>query len=526
MKSFTAGKMVIAGTAILAMVGLAGCSAGNDTSGNGATESSAVVVDMSFDVKTLDPARSFEPTGTTVNHVMYQTLLTFNGGDVSKPVDELASYALSDHDKVMTLTMKAGMKFSDGTPITVDDAVFSLQRVEGIEGNPSFLLQDVVIAKTSDTTMTLTSPAPNPTLAYILPNPALGIVNSKVVKENGGTTDKNDKAEAFLNKTSAGSGPYTLVSFDATSRIELKANSNYSGTKPAKERIILRNVIAETQSLNIQSGESQVALDLNPDQVKQLDKAAFNIESLASRTTIYMMLNQDPAVSKFTSNPKFATAVKLGLDYDKILALAGEGAKRPGGVVPSQFVGALPASEGNQFDLAAAQKSLKESGYNGEKIIVHYANDVTISGILLQPFAETIQAQLKTVGINVVLAPAPEATELDSYRAGKEEVGIWSWGADYPDPQDYLVFLPGENLGNRAVWKKGVDADIDALSAKAETATGEQGRSDAYQELQKVLNARGPFISLFQPVANIVTTKSIKSFDSNVVWTIDLASIK
>lgn len=523
-KSVRIGKAAIAVAAALVLFGLVGCSGGSADSGS--SKSTSVVIDTSFDIATVDPGRSFDPTGTTVNHALYESLLTFKGSDVSKPVDGLASYVLSDQDKVMTLTMKDGAKFSDGTPVTVDDAVFSLQRVQGIAGNPSFLLQDVKIEKTSDKTLTLTSPIPNPTLAYILPNPSLGILNSKVVKENGGTTDKNDQAESFLNKTSAGAGPYMLESFDATSRIVLKANPYYNGPKPAKSRVVLRNVVAETQSLNIQSGDSQVALDLNPDQVKQLNQALFNIESTPSRTTVYIMLNQDPKVSKITSNPKFDTAVKFALDYDKILALAGAGAQRPGGVVPSQFVGALPTAKGNQYNLDAAKQALKDSGYNGEQVTMQYANDVTTSGMLMQPFAETIQSQLKAAGINITLAPGPEATVLSKYRGGKEEMGIWGWGADYPDPQDYLVYLPGENLGLRAMWLKGVNSGIDALSAKAKTASGEQARSDAYQALQMALNEKGPFISLFQPVANIVTTKAINSFDSNVVWTIDIASIK
>ncbi|MCY7288672.1 MAG: ABC transporter substrate-binding protein [Cryobacterium sp.] len=515
------GNAALASAAALVMIGLAGCAAGSATPG----DSGSLVLDTSFDVKTLDPGRSFEPTGTLINHVLYQTLLTFAGDDVSKPVAGLATFALTDQDKVLTLTMKDGSEFSDGTPVTVDDAVFSLQRVQGIAGNPSFLLDGVTVAKTSDTTLTLTSSTPNPTLAYLLPNPSLGVVNSAVVKTNGGTTDKNDKAEGFLNATSAGSGPYELESYDATSQIVLKANPKYTEEKPAYSRVVLRNVAGETQKINIQAGESQVAIDLNPDQVSDLPADTLNVKSSPSRYTIYMMLNQDPAVSTVTSNPKFSAAVKLALDYDKLLALAGQGAERPGGVVPSMFVGALPTAKGNQFDLATAKKVLAESGYAGAPVTLHYANDVTVSGIALQPLAETVQSQLKQAGINIVLAPAPEATELDNYRAGKEEMGIWSWGADYPDPQNYIAFAPGENLGKRAGWIPGATPRVDDLRTTAQAASFAD-RGAAYEDLQVAFNEDGPFIALFQPVSNIVTAKSVTSYNSNAVWTIDIASIK
>ena len=508
MKRVSLGKVVVAGAAALVMIGLAGCS-----TEAAAPQTPSLVLDTSFDVKTLDPGRSFEPTGTLVNHVLYQTLLTFAGDDVSKPVDGLASFEFSDDDKVLTLTMHEDAEFSDGTPVTVDDAVFSLKRVQGIAGNPSFMLDGVTVERASDTTLTLTSANPNPTLASLLPNPSLGILNSKLVKENGGTTDKDDQAESFLNTTSAGSGPYLLESYDATSQIVLTANPKFAQERPAYSRVVIRNVVGETQKLNIQAGESQVAIDLNPDQVNDLSAGELNIKSSPSRYTIYMMLNQDSQISTITSNPKFSTAVKLALDYDKLLALAGEGAERPGGVVPSMFVGALPTDKGNQFDLAGARESLAASGYSGEPVTLHYANDVTVSGIALQPLAETVQSQLKAAGINVQLAPAPEATELDNYRAGKEEMGIWSWGADYPDPQNYIAFAPGENLGKRAGWLAGADPTVDSLRTAAQAASFED-RGAAYEELQVAMNETGPFIPLFQPVANIVTAATINSFNS------------
>lgn len=518
----------LAVAAAVVLSGAAGCTGGggsSSASSNGSA-SSSVVVDKSFDVKTLDPARQFEVTGSLVDHVLYQTLLTFKGGDVSKPVSNLASYTLSDGDKVMTLTMNSDAKFSDGAPVTVDDAVFSLQRVQGIAGNPSFLLQDVAIKKTSDKTLTLTSPQPNPTLPYILPSPSLGIVNAKAVMANGGTTDKADKAEGFLNRTSAGSGPYTLKSYDPTSQIVLQASPMYTGPKPAKSRIVLRNVISATQSLNIQSGDSQVALDLNPDQVKQLDAKSVNVQTAPSMDSVYLFLNQSPGVSKWTSNPQFVTAVKSALDYDKLLSLAGKGAVRTGGVVPSMLVGALPASQGLQNNLASAKQALKASGYNGEEVVFPYANDVTLDGLQFQPFAETIQAQLKAIGVNLKLAPGPNATEINNYRAGRNSMGIWAWSADFADPSDFLAFLPGQTLGHRAMWPKNADSTVETLGSKATSASGEEARSAAYQQLQIALNQTGPFIPLFQPVKNVATTKAIASVVPNAVWTLDLDSIR
>lgn len=516
-------RIAAAAAALILSSTFLACSSGNEPE---AGEGMSAVVDTSFDIKTLDPARSFEPTGSIVNHVLYETLLTFDGDDVSAPVDGIASYELSDEDRVVTLTMTGESTFSDGTPVTVDDVVFSLNRVKEIAGNPSFMLDGVEVEKTSDTTLTLTSAEPNPTLVYLLPNPSLGIVNAKVLQENGGSADGEDTAESFLNETSAGSGPFVLESFDATSQIVLAENPEFGGEAPETSRIVLRNVSGETQKLNVQSGESQIAIDLNPDQIAELSPDELNIETASSRYTAYMMMNQDPAVSEATSDPKFTAAVKSAIDYDKILALGGDGAERPGGLVPTSLLGSLPVEDGNSLAPDDAQALLAESGYAGETVTLHYANDTTVAGIALEPIALSVQSDLKAIGVDVALAPAPEATELDNYRNGKEEMGIWAWGADFPDPSNYFVFLPGENVGSRAMWEAGASQNIDDLRAAAIAASGEAERNEAFQNLQVALNEEGPFIPLLQPALHIVTDPSIASVDSNLVWTIDLSSIR
>lgn len=503
---------------------LSGC-AGAPNAGDAGGDASSIVVDASFDLKTADPNRQYETTGSILAKALYESLLTFEGGDVTKPVDGLASYEMNDDDTVLTLTMKPGAKFSDGSDLTVDDAVFSLQRVQGLKGNPSFLLDGVTIEKTGEDTLTLTSEAPNPALPFILPNPALGVVNQKVVEENGGSADESDSAEAFLNKTSAGSGPYMLESFDAAAQVVLKANPEYTGEKPAHDRIVLRNVEGPTQKLNVEKGESQVALDLNPDQVAELAGADVKVISNPSRYMIFLLMNQNPEVSKITSNPDFDKAVKLGLDYDKIVDMAGEGSVRPGGPIPSIFVGGLDASKGNQRDVAAAKDALAASGYTGEKITLSYPNDITVQGLSLQNVAEAVQAQLDEVGISINLAPAPVATELDAYRNGTEEMGLWYWGPDFPDASNYLVFTPGELVGLRAGWAADANAKVTELANAAKTATGDD-RVAAYEALQLELNASGPFVPLLQPAQNVVTSPQIESVVTHPVWTVDLARIK
>lgn len=501
-------------------------SADPGTSGGAASDDvKTLVVNDAFDLKTSDPARAFELTGTTVDHAIYETALNYDGADVKKIVPGICSYTISDDNKVLTLTLEGTHTFSDGSPVTADDIVFSYQRVLGIAGNPSFLLDGVTAAKVDDKTVTLTSKTGNPQLPFILPNPSLGIVNSKVVKENGGTTDTKDAAENFLNTTSAGSGPYMIDTYDVQSQVVFKLNPSYASTKPAYGRVVMSNVPAATQKVNIQAGTAQVAFSLSPDDIASLDTSKTKVMASASTTTIFMWFNMDAAFGKTAADAKFVQAMRHAINYADLLKLAGTGSAQPGGLVPLSFLGALDKDDNNAYDVDKAKSLLAESKYQGEEIAILYSSDVAIGGVKIGDVAQAIEQQAAAIGVKLKLNPQPSSTSLDSFRSGKAQAGVAYWGADYPDPADYLVFAPGQSLGKRAAWAESMAPDSTKLATAAAEASGDDARAAAYVALQKQLNVEGPFIPLFQPADNTVVSSSLSNVVVNPIWGLDFASI-
>lgn len=514
--------------AAVAMAGVAAC--GSDSNGSGGTGNASasgktLVIDDAFDLKTSDPGRAFELTGSTVDHSIYETTLTFGGTDVKKVLPGICSFTISPDSKVVTLKMTGKHTFSDGTPVTADDIVFSYQRVQGIAGNPSFMLDGVTVAKTAADTVTLTSKEANPQLPFILPNPSLGIVNSTVVKANGGTTDAKDGAEQFLNKQSQGSGPYKLESYDVQSKVVFTANPNFAGTKPAYQRVVLENVQGATQKVNIQAGTTQIALSLSPDQLKDLDTSKSTLIPGDSTSTIFMWFNLTPQFGKQAANVKFVQAMRHAINYQDLLTLAGSGAKQPGGLVPLSFLGALESDANNSFDETKAKDLLAQSGYHGEEITILYSNDVAIGGVKMGDVAQSIQAQVKKFGVNLKLNPQPSSTSLDSFRSGKSQAGVAYWGADYPDPADYLVFAPGQSLAKRAAWTEAASPNSSKLAAAAGAASGDEARAAAYVKLQQQLNIDGPFIPLFLPAKNTVVSSTLKSVQVNPILGVEISAI-
>jgi peptide/nickel transport system substrate-binding protein len=267
LRSPTRPVALIAATAAILVAAVATTAASATHSGRAANET--LVVDKSFDLKTVDPQRQYEPTGGIVDRALYDTLLEFKGADVAHPAPSVATrYKASKDARTYTFTLRRNVRFSDGSRLTSADVVFSFRRLVNLKGNPSFLLAGITTTAKGPYTVVMRSKTPNPAIPVLVANTSLGIVNSKVVKAHGGSAaanaDKADKAESFLNSQSAGSGPYTLKSYSTTSQVVLTRNGKYwAKAKPHFGTVVLRNVNSAAQLLNIQRGSNEVSLDLS-----------------------------------------------------------------------------------------------------------------------------------------------------------------------------------------------------------------------------------------------------------------------
>lgn len=509
-----------------AAIALAGCSGGNSANNSSSTAAGGtLVVDTAFSLETGDPGRNYVPTGNMVLHAVYDTLLTFQGADSTTPKPDLATMKQNADATEFTFTIQDGRTFSDGTPVTADDVVFSLDRVAGItDSKANFLMTGITVAKVDDKTVTLSTKTPSLQLPAIVTNPSLAILNSKVVKKNGGTTDDKDGAKSWLDANSAGSGPYKLASLDLTTQVVLVKNDKYDGTdKPAYDKIVVRNISqSSTQLTNLKGGDSNVAVDLSGDQVKNLG-SGFTVNSAPSAETLFLLINQDKNVGGVTANTKFAEAVRYALDYDKLLELAGSGSEQATGVIPPMFPGANKS--GVKQDLAKSKAALAASGYTGEEIKLQFPNDNPVGGVEFTPVAERVQEQLKAAGINATLAPAPFATEVQPYVKAQEAFSLWYWGPDYADTSSFLPFGPGQKVGLRAGWTAEADPTIAGLVTKAQNATSVDERNTAFSDYAKAMQESGPFVPLIVPGINLASDTKVAGLEYNVTWTLDLRTL-
>jgi peptide/nickel transport system substrate-binding protein len=527
-------KTLSLGAALLlaGALALGGCAQDSSTGNDPATGAAAdqggaaettVVIDASYDYfETVDPARERSSLGALTVHALYDTLVTYAGEDMSTVVDGLASMEIADEFKTFTFTLDPDRHFATGNPVTADDVIFSLTRVQNIGSNSSPYYAGMTFTKVDDLTVVITTEEPKADLPAIIASEPSAIVEQAVVEAAGGTADETDAAEASLNVTAAGSGPYQIEKADFTGEVVLVKNANYDGpNQPGFDRVVIRNADASTQKMSLEAGDTQVALDLSPAEAATLDPSM--VYSAPSVSNVYLITSFEYL------GLDALTGIRAAIDYDALVELAGAGARQSTAIVPRQFAGAAPESATLKHDLEAAKPL---AAAFDKTIKLSYLSDASIYGLQFTSLAEKLQAQLQEAGFQVELAPTPGATFWDSYSSGTLQMGLAYWLPDYLDASGYLVFAPpnsyapdnafGQTFAN---WKTASD-EFQAAVEAAYAATDEAERKAAFEKFGELSNQESPFIPLFQPAINIGHAADVTGVAYNAAWTIDVALLK
>jgi peptide/nickel transport system substrate-binding protein len=495
-----------------------------------------LVVGSSFIIKSLDPGRTIETTSNMITHSVYDSLVTFDGEDLSTPRPSLATdWKVSDGGRTYTFRLRPNVKFASGNPLTSADVKWSLDRVKNLKNNPAFFLASVEEVLAPDpATVVLKLKAPNPALLPILASSSLAALDSKLVTQRGGDASADakdrDKAEGFLNGQSAGTGAYLLERYVPDQEVVLVKNPNHWRGAPRLDRIVIRNITEPaTQKLQLERGDLDIATALDQDQMKALRGAAgVTSKTSPAATTFYVLMNNNPQIGGPFANPKVQQAVRYALDYEGILAIAGPGAVRLAGIIPTTFPGSLDPRQALRTDREKAKALLKEANVGEVKGALSYASDSTIWGVQMNLLAQKIQADLAAVGMTITLSGLPRAPALQAYRDGKNQLGVWSWAADYPDGQNFLVYAPGRTVGKRAGWLPEVSPEGRELAQLANDAEAEAdpGKSATlYRKVEERLAQIGPYAPLFQPAVPYAFRSTVQGVTFNSVWGVDFWTV-
>src|SRR5438067_8735582 len=198
--------------------GTSGSPGASPSASAGGAATTLVIDRDTSDLISLDPAVLYEFSAVFATHNVYETLVKFEGTDLSTIKPGLAtSWDIKDTGSTndITFKLKSGQKFASGNPVTADDVVYSVQRAIKLNKSQAFLITDIAglkadsVKATDPTTVVFSLPKTASASAFltILTFTIGGVVDSKEVKakETGG-----DSGSAYLLDHSAGSGPFMV----------------------------------------------------------------------------------------------------------------------------------------------------------------------------------------------------------------------------------------------------------------------------------------------------------------------------
>jgi peptide/nickel transport system substrate-binding protein len=498
---------------------------------------SLVISSNIADGKTMDPGHFYEFAAYAMAPNCYDSLVTYVGNDTIHPQPDLAtSWTISGGGKVYTFKLRHGVKFVSGNPMTADDVVFSYLRLKYLNDNPAFLISGATSIKALDPyTVQITLGSPDASFLSELTGLNLGVLDSKLVIAHGGDDSpdaaKKDKAQSFLDSQSAGTNAYQMTNWTRNVQIVMVRNPNYWGPRPFFDKIVLQNQKnAATQRLLVQRGAVDGATDINIQQSQALIHDP-SVQVIQGNTLnlVYMGMTTSATLSKPLSDPRVRQAVRYAIDYDGILKglLKGVGT-RPNSMIPVGMLGNDTATNNSLLihtDLAKARSLLKAAGYpNGFSVAMGYDVDTTYDGVTFDPIAAKVQNDLAQIGITVKLNPEQDTVLLPQYRAQKLQMILYSWGVDYPDPNDYAgPFSPGGGPAKRMFFTW--DKHLTDLVNSADATTDPGKRTALYRTIQETWLQEGPWIGLVQPQNIIVLSSKLKGYTYSPVFQEDFRKI-
>jgi len=488
------------------------------------------------DLITLDPAEIFEFSGAEYGAQVYDRLVTYPVDDVANLQGHVAeSWEIGEDGKTYTFTIRDGITFHSGNPLTAEDAAWSLQRVIKLNKTPSFILSqfgftpenvDEMIKAVDDKTLQITlDQAYAPTFFLYCLTAGIGSVVDK--QEVMANERDGDFGHSWLRTASAGSGPYKLRTWKPNESLVIDANLDYWGGAPDVSRVFTRHIPEPaTQQLLLEKGDIDIARDLESDQVKALaDNDAIYVEEVPKGAVWYLGLNQK---NEFLAKPKVVEALKYLIDYQGIAStiLAGSATIHQS-FLPQGFLGAID-DQPYSLDVERAKELLAEAGLaDGFTVTMDTRNTSTVTDM-----AQAIQATWAQAGITLEIIPGDNKQTLTKYRARTHDIYIGRWGPDYQDPHtnaDTFASNPGnadeDAHTGKLAWRNAWEIpEMTALTAAAVLEHDPDVRQTMYEEIQREHQAISPFVIMFQDIELIASRTGVEgviwgpSFDDNKYW--------
>lgn len=490
--------------AVMMLAALTGCG------GNNESQDAAERTDLNFAISAepnkLDPMSIAMMSTFTITYAIYDNLVEED--ENGQFVPSLAeSVEISDDELVYTFKLRQDVKFHDGTQMTADDVVFSINRT--IEKGWAFDMTAFIesIEKVDDYTVKMTLTTPFGGMLGSLASPFFSIMSKSYLEENG---------DDIVDRQPMGTGAYKFVEWQSGDHITLEANEEYFKGAPAIKTVAFKPITDKNTGLiSLQTGETDAYLNINAIDIPTVeddDTLAFYSTELAAVLSLNMNVEAAPL-----DNVDVRKAINSAINRQNII----DGALEGRGIIANSSIS--PTCDGYSENVAAyaydpekAKELLASAGYdesNPLNLVLKMKEDAKN-----QKVAQVIQNDLKQVNINLdiqVMEAGKYTTDI--YSNGDYQVTLSSWCAMFPDAYSLLYSqFHKDCYGGTGNITHVMSDSLSSMLEEAATKTGDE-KIAAYDQVAQEIQDQAYIASLVYEPTTITTNAALKGVEANTL---------
>ena len=507
----------------------------SQTVGKASADKQIVVLPLSgySDISTFDPALTTETSAITVDNLIYTGLVQLD--DHLQVRDELAaSHSLGSDGVTWTFKLRPNLKFSDGTPLTSADVAYSIDRAlepslnspvsplylgllkdadKRNAGSVKTLINDSIMTPDAQTVILITSKK----AAYFLQT--LTYQTSYVVEKSMIDKYGNNFAD-HLSEGIGGDGPFKVQKYAHGKEVDFVPNPNFFGAQPQVKKVVIpiygKNDTTykayqadQVDQAPVSSAQSADAKSLPGGQFHQVP-----LLQLEFYTMNYLVKPFD--------NVKIRQAFALALNKDQIVhSVYKDTVIATNHIIPTGMPGYNPnltgplgtkSTSGNaQLAKQLFQQGLQEEGFTATTLpSITLTTSSQGSADARNEFAVVQQMWKDVLGVNVHIDDVDISkliTERNDAVNNPNGLQMWAlyWGADYPDPQDWLTLIFGKgssknglNYGQNKTASAAEQQTNQQLMVQADSNSDQTSRLQQYNEAEQNLVNDVAWIPRFQ----------------------------
>ncbi|MGL5722595.1 MAG: ABC transporter substrate-binding protein [Brevinema sp.] len=434
------------------------------------------------------------------NHLRRQIYENLIGEDQEgNLVPKLATSWRSINPTTFEVTIREGVFFHNGRPLTAEDVAFSVTRAATAPTTRSILsiIKDAEVI--DETTVNINLYGPYAAIATLLSHPGVHIISKSTIEEAG------------TSNSYIGTGPYEFVEWKHGDSITLTKNTNYWDTPAAIDTVIYRNIPdSSVRAIAVETGEVDVAYDIaGSDRERFLNNSKVNFIEAPLTRQDYLGFNLGKTAGTVWTNKLLRQAISYAIDYQGIVdSVLFGGANVASAMLERQVFGANTNLAPRTRDIERAKELFAQSGAPANIRATIYTLDGTRKRV-----AEVLQANLRELGIEADIQTYELGKYLEESWNGRLDLFLWGW-TTIPSDADIGTYalLHSSSQGTGGNYTFYNNPTVDNLLSAGRAEFNRERRAKIYQDIQEIVYDEIPLLPLFYSYHNAAYSKKIKTF--------------